>query len=134
MLECLFVFIWLTFLEFEIQANSCLPVGQKILTSHRRRAEFPSKSNLRFGYLFRHYSEAVARRCSAKKMFFCEKFTRKHLCRSVFLNKVAELTLKTLLKNWLRHKRFPVNFVKFLWAPFLFKTSVWGAASDNLSL
>ena len=42
------------------------------------------------------------------------KFTEKHLCQSLFLNKVADLWTATLLKkrHWLRC--FPVNFVKFL--------------------
>ena len=37
------------------------------------------------------------------------KFTGKHLCQSLFFNKVAGL----------RHRCFLVNFVKFLRAPFL---------------
>ena len=41
------------------------------------------------------------------------KFTGKHLCQSLFFNKVAGL--------W--HRCFPVNFVKFLRTPFLQNTS-----------
>ena len=37
------------------------------------------------------------------------KFTGKHLCQSLFFNKVAGL----------RHRCFPVNFAKFLRTPFL---------------
>ena len=47
------------------------------------------------------------------------KFTRKRLCQSLFFNKVAELSPATLLKNRLRHRCFPMNFVKFLRTPFL---------------
>ena len=42
------------------------------------------------------------------------KFTGKHLCQSLFFNKVAGLRSTTLLKKGLWHKCFPVNFVKFL--------------------
>ena len=53
---------------------------------------------------------------------FCEKgvlkhfakFPRKHLCHSLFFNKVAGL---------LWHRGFPVNFVKFLRTPFSQNTS-----------
>ena len=41
------------------------------------------------------------------------KFTWKHLCQNLFFNEVAGL--------W--HKCFPVNFVKFLRAPFLQNSS-----------
>ena len=46
------------------------------------------------------------------------KFTGKHLCQSLFLNKVAGLRPTTLLKKKLWYKYFPVNFVKFLRTPF----------------
>ena len=53
---------------------------------------------------------------------FCEtavlknftKFTGKHLYRSLFLNKVTDPKPATLLKRTLRHRCFPVNFMKFL--------------------
>ena len=41
------------------------------------------------------------------------KFTGKHLCRSLFFNKVAGI----------RHRCFPVNFAKFVRTPFLQNTS-----------
>ena len=47
------------------------------------------------------------------------KFTRKPLCQSLFFNKVAALRPETLLKKRLWHMCFPVNFAKFLRAPFL---------------
>ena len=48
------------------------------------------------------------RRCSIKKTVYkyCTKFTGKHLCWSIFCNKVAGLRI------WQRY--FPVNFPKFL--------------------
>ena len=48
------------------------------------------------------------------------KSTGKHLCQSLFFNKVAAATL---LKERLWHRFFPVNFEKFLRTPFLQNTS-----------
>ena len=45
---------------------------------------------------------AVAQRCSVKKVFLdrnLTKFTGKHLCQSLFFNKVAALRPATLLKK-----------------------------------
>ena len=47
------------------------------------------------------------------------KFTRKHLCQSLFINKIAGLRPATLLKKRLWRSVFPVNFVKFLRTPLL---------------
>ena len=59
-------------------------------------------------------------RCSVRKDVLRNfaKFTRKHLCQSLFFHKVA-----TLLKKILWHRCFPVNFAKFLRTPFLQNTS-----------
>ena len=51
------------------------------------------------------------------------KFTVKHLRQSIFLNKVADLWLATLLKKRLWFRCFPVNFEKFPKTPFLQNTS-----------
>ena len=51
------------------------------------------------------------------------KFARRHLCQSLFFNKVAGLKSSTLLKKMLWHRCFPVNFVKFLRTSFLWNTS-----------
>ena len=42
------------------------------------------------------------------------KFTGKHLCQSLFFNKVAGLRPATLLKERLWRRCFPMNFAKFL--------------------
>ena len=63
---------------------------------------------------------------SYKKKVVLENFTKfagKHLCLSLFFNKVADLRPATLLKKRLWHSYFPVNFVKFLRTPFLQNTS-----------
>ena len=46
-------------------------------------------------------SEAVARRCSVKKVALGNftKFIGKHLCQSLFFNKVADLRSATSLKR-----------------------------------
>ena len=53
------------------------------------------------------------------------KFTGKHLCQSIFFNKVAGLRPATLLKKKLWHRCFPVNFAKFLRTPFLTEHLRW---------
>ena len=60
-------------------------------------------------------------RCSMKKDILRNfaKFTWKHLCQSLFFNKVAGLGLR------LWHRCFPMKFSKFLRAPFLQNTSGW---------
>ena len=67
---------------------------------------------------------------SSRPELFCRKgvlrnfakFTGKHLCQSVFFNKVAPATL---LKKRLWHRSFPVNFAKFLRTPFLTEHIRW---------
>ena len=46
------------------------------------------------------------------------KFTGKHLCQSVFFNKVAGFTPVTLIKKRFWHRYFLVNFVKLPRTPF----------------
>ena len=64
-------------------------------------------------------------RCSIKKGVLRNfaKFTGKHMCQSLFFNKVAGLRPATLLKKRLWHRCFPVNFAIFLRTPFLQNTS-----------
>ena len=64
--------------------------------------------------------EAVFRRCSIKVFLeTLQKFRGRHLCQSLFFNKIASLRPATLLKKRLWHRCFPVNFAKFLRTPFL---------------
>ena len=51
------------------------------------------------------------------------KFTGKHLCHSLFFDKVADLRPTTLFKRELLHSCFPVDFAKFSRTPFLQNTS-----------
>ena len=62
--------------------------------------------------------------CSMKKGILRNfaKFTGKHLCQSLFFNKVAGLRYATLLKKRLWHMCFPVNFAKFLGTLFFYRT------------
>ena len=70
---------------------------------------------------------------SSRPEVFCKKdvlrnftkFTGKHLCRSLFLGKVAGLKLATLLKKRVWHKCFPVNFANFLRTPFFIEHLWW---------
>ena len=61
--------------------------------------------------------------CEKSVLVTCAKFTGKHLCQSLFFNKVADASA-TLLKKRLRHRCFPVNFVKFSRTPF-FTEHLW---------
>ena len=51
------------------------------------------------------------------------QFTEKHLCQSLFFNKVVGLKPATLLKKKLCHRCFPANSVEFFKIPFLKNTS-----------
>ena len=64
-------------------------------------------------------------RCSLKKVFLKNftKFTGKHLCWSLFFNRVSGLRPATLLKKRLQQRCFPVNFATFLRTPSLQNTS-----------
>ena len=64
-------------------------------------------------------------RCSVRKGVLrnLARFTGKHLCHSLFLNKVGGLRPATLLKKRLWHMFFLVNFAKFLRTTFLQNTS-----------
>ena len=71
--------------------------------------------------------EAVTRKCSVKKVFLenFAKFTLKHLCQSVFFNKVAGFRPATLIKKRLCHRCIPVSLAKFLRTPVLIKRLQW---------
>ena len=53
------------------------------------------------------------------------KLTGKHLCKSLFFNKVESLRPATLLKKRLWHRCFPRNFVKFLRTSFFIEHLGW---------
>ena len=53
------------------------------------------------------------------------KFTRKHLCQSLFFNKIAGLRPATLLKKRPCHRFFLVNFAKFLITSFFIEHMWW---------
>ena len=87
-----------------------------------------------FACFLKGISEAVARRCSVKKVFLeiSQKFTGKYLCQSLF---------SLQLKKRLWHRSFPVNFTKFWRTSFIaehlgwllpsFRTSDSGLWSSN---
>ena len=72
-------------------------------------------------------TEAVAQRCSVRKGVFrnITKFTGKHLCQSLFFNKVAGLRAAIWLKKKLWLTCFPVIFAKCLRTAYLQNTSGW---------
>ena len=60
-----------------------------------------------------------------------QKFTGKHLCQSLFFNKVADLSPTSLLKKKLCHASFPENFAKFLRTLFIIKHLWWLILDDK---
>ena len=70
---------------------------------------------------------------SSRPEVFCKKgvlrkfteFAGKHLCQSLFFNKFAGLKPATLLKMRLWRRCFPMNFLKFLRAPFYIEYLRW---------
>ena len=74
--------------------------------------------------------EAITQRRSVRKGVprNFEKLTGKHLCQSLFFNKVVCLRPATLLKKRLWHMCLPVNFAKFL------RTTFWQNTSGRLLL
>ena len=82
------------------------------------------------GRFFKFFSQSGSYRsshgrCSVKKGVprNFAKVTGKHLCQSLFLNRVAGHMPATLLKKRLWHRCFYGNFAKFLATPFLQNTS-----------
>ena len=72
----------------------------------------------------------INNRSSRSQLFFkisvpktLSKFTGKHLCRSLFSDKVSDWRPATLLKRVSVTGCFPVNFAKVLTSPFLQNTS-----------
>ena len=96
------------------------------------------RQNLRFlQHSSRHYLHVRSshQRCYVKigVLRNFTKFTGRHLCQSLFLNKVSGLRLATLFIKRLWHKCFPVNFVKFLRTPF-YTERLWWLLFPHLSL
>ena len=81
--------------------------------------------------LFHQYHYHLFR--SSRLEVFCKKvvlknfakFAGKHLCRSLFFNKISGLRPATLLKTRVWHRCFLVNFAKFLRTPFLTERLWW---------
>ena len=53
------------------------------------------------------------------------KFTGKHMCQRVLVNKVSGLSSATLLKKTLWHRGFPANLAKFLRTPLFTEHLRW---------
>ena len=70
---------------------------------------------------------------SSRPEVFCQRsvlrifanFTGKHQCQTLFLIKVPDLRLETLLKKRLWHRCFPLNSAKFLRTPFFIEQLWW---------
>ena len=63
--------------------------------------------------------------CKKDVLKISTKLTGKHLCQSLFFNKVTGLSPRTLLKKMLWHRCFPADFAKFLGILFLTEPIWW---------
>ena len=88
-----------------------------------------------------YYCLVITSRSSVPEVFckngVLRNFTKakgKHLCQSVFFNKVADLRLAILLlKKRLWHRCFPVSFGKFLRTPFIIEHLWWPLLHKHLT-
>ena len=69
-------------------------------------------------------AEAVARRCSVRKVFLkISQNSLENTCARVSF--LIKLQASGLFKKWLWHRYFSVNFAKFLETPFLTEYPRW---------
>ena len=89
-----------------------------------RWSSLSSKDKIKYDLIGMYFQGLVFFRSSHRRCFIekvvknFSKFTGKDLYQSLFFNKVAGLRPGTLLKKRLWQRCFPVNFEKFLRAPF----------------
>ena len=119
-LICVFCCVYLT---RKILVWNCSFVFYKFLNTRSTMIKVPL-----FSFIYKinlNPFRSSRRRCSVKKGFLrnSSKFTTKHLCQSLFFDKVAALRPATLLKERFWHRCFVVNFEEFLRKPFLQNTS-----------
>ena len=110
----------------------CLKNKNQIRKSKLKNQYRKSKLRHNIGRFFNFFSQSGSYRsshgrCSVKKGVprNFAKFIWKHLCQSLFLNKVADIWPATLFKKRLWHRCFHVNFAKFLRSPFFKKHLRW---------
>ena len=90
-----------------------------------------------WSFLYFHYGyRSSHRRCSIRKCVLRNfaKFAGKYMCQSLFFNKVAVFRVATFFKKRLWHRCFPVNFVRFLRAPFLHPRATASTVNHAISL
>ena len=92
---------------------------------HRFTIIYPIKSVCFKNFIFQYIKAAT--RCSVRKGVLrnSAKFTGKYLCQTLYFNKFEDLRPETLFKRRLWHRRFPVNFAKFLRTSFLIEHIWW---------
>ena len=107
------VFCDILFLHFNVVVN----FSQKTLLLEILKLQTAVKTSLK--------RRSSHQRCSMRKGVLRNftKFAGKHLCQTLFFNKVTGLRPATLLKKILWHRCLPVNFAIFLRTPFLQSTS-----------
>ena len=101
------------------------------MTSYRKINTASEKTNKLQSYFPKYRSSRSEVFCSKGALRNFGNFAGKHLCQSLFFNKVAGLRPATLLKKRLWHKRFPVNFSKFLRTTFFNRKPSVAASASN---
>ena len=120
-LKCTFLLI--LFAYKCLRMKGLLEVKQKFLNNQETYYCLPTqyKPPNYIHFTRSNYAKVFSEKGVLKKF---AKFTGKHLCWSLFFNKVPSLRSATLLKKRLQHRCLPGNFVKFLGTLFLRNTSV----------
>ena len=104
--------------DFSIKIGSN---GFTFQTDENQKAMVSLGTGLCINSRFRSSHQRCSVRKGVRRNF--TKFTGKHLCQSLFFDKVAGMRSATFLKNRLWQRCFPVSFVKFLSTPFSQNTS-----------
>ena len=112
---------WLLKKTLVITTNLTNPESASVQTSSYREYTVLSCTFL----FYTHTSSRPEVFCKKGVLENFTKFTGKHLCQSLFFNKVVGLSPATLLKKELWHGCFPVNFAKFSRTLFFIEHLWW---------
>ena len=116
--------------DYDIAKSDCLVSGKLRLTILSQTDQYFWILQVRvisFLFLWQYSSYRSSRPefCEKDVLRNFAKFTEKHLCQSLFFNKVTGLCPATLLKKRLWYRCFPLNFAKFLGTTFLTEHLWW---------